>query len=467
MIDSKNKAIMDWIEDNSSILERTNAALWEYAETAFEEKQSSEYLKKELKDYGFRIFPGAKRVPTSFVAEWGSGKPVIGLLAEYDALPGLSQERSTECKPHEIGAPGHACGHCTLGTAVLGAALALKVCMEENHTPGTIRFYGCPAEETVEGKVFMSRDHLFDDCDAALSWHPNDVSYVWARKSIALYGMKYTFQGTSAHAGLDPWNGRSAADAVELMNIGANYLREHIPPSCRIQYVITDGGTAPNTVPDHAQVWYILRAPDSQILKDLHKRVTNLAKGAALMTETTFKESFVSGCYDFLPNTTLSHVILKHFHDVGTPKWTQEDLAFADELYRKVPKANIDSTCDSFHVDPEDAPHGLVKGFFDGLYNKGIMGASTDLGDVSWQIPVGCFSYAATVLGAPGHSWFYTATCGTGIGVRGACAAAKVLALTGWDLLNDQELLLSVKEEHQRHTAERKYACPLEQQNNE
>ena len=186
-----------------------------------------------------------------------------------------------------------------------------------------------------------------------------------------------------------------------------------------------------------------------------------------MITETTFKESFVSGCYDFLPNTTLSHVILKHFHDVGTPKWTQEDLAFADELYRKVPKANIDSTCDSFHVDPEDAPYGLVKGFFDGLYNKGIMGASTDLGDVSWQIPVGCFSYAATVLGAPGHSWFYTATCGTGIGVRGACAAAKVLALTGWDLLNDQELLRSVKEEHQRHTAERNYACPLEQQNNE
>lgn len=309
--------ISGWIDENSAILADANNAIWEFAETAFNEKCSSAYLKQVLEQYGFRILPGAAGVPTSFVAEWGCGKPVIGLISEYDALDGLSQDRCTERRPVRDGAPGHACGHCTLGAAVLGAALSLKTVMEQDGLPGTLRFYGCPAEETVEGKVLMSRDRLFDDCDAALSWHPNDISYVWARKSVALRSMKFTFSGKTAHAGLDPWNGRSALDAVELMNVGANYLREHVQPSCRIQYVITDGGKAPNIVPDRAQVWYTLRAPESALVDDMHQRLVNIAKGAALMTQTQCEEAFVSGCYAFLPNMTLAENILAHMREVG------------------------------------------------------------------------------------------------------------------------------------------------------
>ncbi len=461
MKESIRSKLMDRVEENGAILDAANNAIWEFAETALTEERSSAYLKQVLAQNGFRIHPGAEGVPTSFIAEWGAGTPVIGLAAEYDALAGLSQERSTTCRPLRSGAPGHACGHCTLGAAVLGAAISLKEIMEREGQSGTLRFYGCPAEETLEGKVLMSRDHLFDDCDAALSWHPNDISYVWARKSVALRGMKFTFHGRSAHAGLDPWNGRSALDAVELMNVGANYLREHVQPSCRIQYVITDGGEAPNIVPARAEVWYALRAPERALVDELHGRLVNIAKGAALMTETEYDEAFVSGCYDFLPNMTLAKVILGHMREVGAPAWTDDDRAFARELYRQIPESSKESTFLNFSLADGDVTDGLVNGIYDGYYRNGAMGASTDLGDVSWQIPVGCFSYASTVVGAPGHSWFYTAACGTGIGARGARAAAKVLALTGWDLLTDAELLAKAKREHTENTKDRPYVCPL------
>ena len=462
MRDNMKEWIFSLADAAAPAIGAANDALWEFAEPALEEVQSSRYLKAVLKEHGFRILPGAKGVPTSFVAEYGSGSPVIGLIAEYDALAGMSQDKIPLCRSYREGAPGHACGHCTLGAAVLGAALVLKDCMRRQSLPGTLRFYGCPAEETVEGKVLMSRDRLFDGCDAALSWHPNDVSYVWARKSVALTSMRYTFHGASAHAGLDPWNGRSALDAVELMNVGANYMREHIQPSCRLHYTITDGGKAPNIVPDRAQVWYVMRGPDRRAVEEVRLRLGKVAQGAALMTGTGWEEEYISGCYDFLPNMTLARLLLSKMREVGAPRWTPEDRAFACELSRQIPQRCLEETRASFELKDSDMTDGLANGISDGVYHGGSLGASTDLGDVSWQIPVGCFSFASTVVGAPGHSWFYTAACGAGPGARGAQAAAKVLALSGYELLTDAGLREQAKQEHISALGGARYICPLE-----
>lgn len=449
------------VEDHGADIDRANDSLWEFAETALEETQSSAYLKRELRRNGFSILPGAADTPTSFVAQWGSGKPCIGFLAEYDALKGLSQDRVPECRPLREGAPGHACGHCTLGAAILGAVLALKDELEREQLPGVIRFYGCPAEESLEGKVRMSRDHLFDDCDAAFSWHPNDVSYVWARKSVSLISLRYTFHGKPSHAGLDPWNGRSALDAVELMNVGANYLREHIPPTWRLHYTITDGGAAPNIVPERAQVWYMLRADDREQAEELHRRVSLAAEGAAMMTETRLEEQLVAGCYHYLPNAALGELLLECMKTVGAPQWTDEDRLFAKELSAKISPAGRKAAMQQFSLEESDVRDGLVTGVYEKCYQTGVMGASTDVGDVSWQLPVGCFSCAATVVGAPGHSWFYTAASGSGIGKRGARAAAKILALAGYRLLTEPELLSRAKAEHQKSLCGKHYCCPL------
>ena len=459
--DTSDQRIFQWVEHYGSVIDQADDKLWAFAEPALKEYQSSDYLKQELERSGFSILPGAADTPTSFLAQWGSGSPCIGFLAEYDALEGLSQDRVPVQKPLQEGAPGHACGHCAIASSMLGAVLALKRQMEEEHLSGTLRFYGCPAEESLVGKVRMSRDHLFDGCDIALSCHPNDVSYVWARKSASLISLLYTFHGTTAHAGLDPWNGRSALDGVELMNVGVNYLREHIPPTWRIHYTITESGKAPNIVPDRAQVWYMLRADDRDQAEELHRRLSNIAQGAAQMTETRTEEQFLAGCYNFLPNMTLAELLLHCLEQVGSPQWTQEDRAFAEALSRQIPPSSRQAAMQQFSLQESDVKDGLADRAYGACYQTGILGAATDVGDVSWQLPVGCFSFASTVVGAPGHSWFYTAACGTGIGHRGARAAAKVLALAGYRLLTDPALIQAAKEEHQNNLRGRQYRCPL------
>lgn len=459
--DASKLAIRNWIDEHTSIIDAANDSLWDFAEVALQETQSCAYLQNELKRGGFSILKGAADTPTSFVAQWGSGSPCIGFLAEYDALQGLSQDKVPVCKPVKEGAPGHACGHCTLGAAMLGAVLALKAQMEQEKLPGTIRFYGCPAEESLEGKVRMSRDHLFDDCDIALSCHPNDISYVWARKSVSLISLAYTFLGRPSHAGLDPWNGRSALDAVELMNVGANYLREHIPPTWRMHYIITDGGAAPNIVPEKAEVWYMLRADDREQAEQLQQRLGRIAQGAALMTDTRVEEKFLAGCYNYLPNTVLAEMLLDCLKSVGSPPWTEEDRAFAKALSQEINLASKQAAIRQFSLNDEDVQDGLATKVCENCYQAGILGASTDVGDVSWQLPVGCFSFASTVVGAPGHSWFYTSACGSGIGHRGAHAAAKVLALAGYRLLTEPALMQAAKAEHQTNLQGKQYHCPL------
>lgn len=454
-------AICRWVEDHTALLDDVNDFIWRCAEPALQEIQSSAHLREVLEKNGFTILPGAVDTPTSFVAQWGAGSPCIGFLAEYDALQGLSQDAVPFQKPLQEGAAGHACGHCAISAALLGAALALKARMEEEGRSGTLRFYGCPAEESLIGKVRMSRDHLFDGCDAAFSCHPNDVSYVWARPSVSLLNLRYNFQGTPAHAGLDPWNGRSALDAVELMNVGANYLREHVPTTCSIQYVITDGGAAPNIVPAHAQVWYMLRAENRTQAEELRRRLHQIAEGAALMTETQMEERFCGGCYAFAPNSVLCDLLQSCMEAVGAPAWTDEDRAFARELSRPLPAGADAAALRQFSLSESDGADGLACAVCPAPYREGIMGASTDVGDVSHQIPVGCVSFAATVLGAPGHSYYYTAACGSGIGHRGVHCAAKIVGLAAYRLLTDPDLLRSAADAHQAVVHNDAYRCPL------
>lgn len=442
--------IQQWLEDNSVVVSEACGKIWDFAETGLEEFRSSEYLKETLKANDFTIEAGSRDMPTSFAATWGSGEPCIGFLAEYDALDGMSQKHSSAKEPITIGAPGHACGHNTIASSMVGAVLALQAAICRENIPGTIVFYGCPAEEDLVGKVRMVREHLFERCDILLSCHPNDISYVWARKSVALKSVKFNFFGVSAHAGLDPYNGRSALDAVELMNVGANYLREHLPPGSKLHYVICNGGDKPNIVPDQAQVWYVVRASNRETVDDVYRRLLKVAQGAALMTETTFEEHPLSSCCDYLPNQVLAQTILEYMHEVGVPEWETADKKFASELFRQIPKENFTRALNQFSFSTDDVEDGLAKRIYDGFYDKEPMGASTDVGDVSWQVPTGAFSFQATVVGAPGHSWFYTASCGSSLGEKGSLIAAKILALTACRLLTDTEVTKAAKAEFEK-----------------
>ena len=459
---AEKQAAVAAIEKKADLVAQVADEIWSFAELSLQEEQSADLYCRVLEQEGFKVERGICNIPTAFSAFYGSGRPIIGLLAEYDALSGLSQKGGSLTREELVsGGCGHGCGHNLLGAGAMAAALGVKAYLEAAKIPGTVVLYGCPGEEGGAAKAFMARDGLWYGLDAALTWHPDDANEVLTGSSNSCIQTQYHFTGVAAHAAGDPDRGRSALDAVELMNVGANYLREHVQPSCRIQYVITDGGKAPNIVPDRAQVWYTLRAPESALVDDMHQRLVNIAKGAALMTQTQCEEAFVSGCYAFLPNMTLAENILAHMREVGAPGWTDSDRAFAGELYRQVPEDCKESSFVNYSLKDGDVTDGLVNGIYDGFYRNGAMGASTDLGDVSWQIPVGCFSGASTVVGAPGHSWFYTAACGSGIGARAACAAAKVLALTGWDLLTDAELLRRVRNEHEKSTEKRPYVCPM------
>jgi aminobenzoyl-glutamate utilization protein B len=283
--------------------------IWEHPELGLQETRSSRLLVDELEKAGFSVAIGIDQMPTAFVASWGEGKPIIGILGEYDALPGLSQKVSATREPIEEGAPGHGCGHNLLGVGSLGAALAVKEAMEKDEIKGTIRYYGCPAEETMLGKIFMARAGVFDDLDAAITWHPFYANTVWWCSLLAMNSFKVNFHGVAAHAAAAPEAGRSALDGVQLMDIGVNYLREHIVQEARIHCVITNGGEAPNVVPPFAQVWYYVRAPRREQVDEIYSRMLDIAKGAALMTGTTFEIDFLTGGYDVLPNDRLGELL--------------------------------------------------------------------------------------------------------------------------------------------------------------
>lgn len=455
------KKVQAFIDDLSGDLVTLSNEVWRFAEVGLQEGESARVQADYLAKQGFSVKTGSGGMPTAFVAEWGSGKPVIGFLGEYDALAGLSQDVSPTKKPVTEGAPGHGCGHNLLGAGALGAAVALKRYLEESGKPGTVRYYGCPAEETLVGKVFMARDGVFNDLDAAITWHPGSLNSVQVGSSNGVNSAKFIFHGKTAHAAGDPFNGRSALDAVELMNVGANYLREHVIPDARLHYVITEGGGQPNVVPARAQVWYYVRAPRRAQVEEIYDRLMDVAKGAALMTGTSFEVDFLAGCYDVLPNETLARVAMEELKEVGAPKWSSEDHEFAAELAKSLDRRQIEAGLKSMNAPAELFSQTLNTTVVEPLDRGKVMPGSTDVGDVSWIVPTVQVSAACWPLGTPGHSWQVTACSGHSIGEKGMLAAASVMARTAVRLLKDPSLIQRAKAEFSSQVKGQEYRSPL------
>lgn len=442
---SQKTALAD-VKQREAELKDVNQQIWRFAEVGLEETKSSQLLVDKLKAAGFEVQAGVANMPTAFVATYGSGKPVIGILAEYDALPDLSQKVSTDRDPVEAGQPGHGCGHSGLGTGALGAALAVKAAMEKHKLPGTLRLYGTPAEETLIGKVYMLLDGQFNDLDACLHWHPATKNEVWSGSSKAMVSAKFTFHGVAAHAAGSPEQGRSALDAVELMNVGANFMREHVKEDSRIHYVITQGGGAPNVVPASATVWYYVRANEHKDVETAFAWLTDIARGAALMTRTKMTTVVDTDCHELLQNTPLSELISRNLKRLPSPKYTAEEQAFAKKLqeplaeqFKSTFATGIDDTVHPLPAIPE-----VTKG-------------STDVGDVSWFVPTSGLRTACFASGTPGHSWQNVAAIGSTIGEKGVIYATQVLAVSALDLLEQPDQLAAAKSEWQARTKDRPY----------
>ena len=424
----------DWIERNSGYLKCISDKIWELAETALNEHSSSLLLEEALQENGFKVEKGIAGMQTAFKAEWGKGKPVIGFLAEYDALPGLSQKALPRKEAVIEGGAGHGCGHNLLGTGILGAALGLKNEMQADDLQGTIVVFGCPAEEILTGKVFMARDGLFDNLDAAFTWHPGFVNAVSEQSMLAMNSVKFNFYGKAAYAALSPEQGRSALDAVELMDTGVNYLREHIPSDVRIHYTITNGGGEPNVVPPYAQVWYYIRSPKREEVDVVYERVVKIAQGAALMTETQMKIDFLTGCYELLTNDILNKVMYDSFVEVEPPVWDEKELEFAQSLTETFSAGQKAMILRSLNI-PWLQDQFLHQFVFPLTGRHDTLPGSTDVSDVSWITPTTGVVTCCQAVGTSGHSWQVTAASGTSIGHKGMLYAAKALALAGSKLV--------------------------------
>lgn len=436
------------LDEQTALVGELSQKIWEYAETAFQEFQSSKLLADTLEQHGFRVRREVAGMKTAFVAEYGSGKPVVAILAEYDALPGLAQEATTEQQPRR-GLAGHGCGHNLFGAASTGAALAVKTAILQHKLTGTVRLYGCPAEEGGSGKVYLARAGEFKDVDAALHWHPGTRNTAAMRTSLAVIRFRVRFHGKAAHAAGSPQAGRSALDGVELMNVGTNYLREHIIDAARVHYVITRGGGRPNIVPETAEVWYYIRAPKMAQAQEIYERVKKIAQGAALMSETRQEIVMVTGSYEILENEPLGRLMDANLRLVGAPKFTADEEKFATAL-RKTLSLN-DARDGEGPLDTSIGKFGYESGF-----------GSTDVGDVSWLVPTAGLGIATGARGIPGHSWSTVACSGTTLGKRGAVVAAKVLAATAVDMLLDPAQLAAAKQDFDVRTSGTKYQAILD-----
>jgi aminobenzoyl-glutamate utilization protein B len=421
--------------------------IWDYAEVGYKEEKSSLLLQSTLKENGFTVHSGVAGIPTAFVGTFGSGKPVIGILAEYDALPGLSQEAAPERKPLEGKSTGHGCGHHLFGTASVAAGIELKKLLETKNLSGTVKVFGTPAEEGGSGKVYMVREGLFKDVDAVIHWHPGDRNQVTMRSALANKSAKFRFYGLSAHASASPEKGRSALDAVEAMNHMVNMMREHVPQETRIHYVITRGGEAPNVIPDYAEVYYYVRHPKREHAVAIFDRLINAARGAATGTETTMEYEIIGGTHDLLINKTLAEVMQKNLEKVGGVQLNKEEEAFA---------ATIQST---FKEVPPPVTNAEVVLPLETTEVPGA--ASTDVGDVSYVVPTVGLRSATWAPGTPAHSWQAVACGGTSMGTKGMIVAAKTMAFTGIDLLQNPTLITEAKQELVKRIGDYKYDALL------
>jgi len=429
--DAQRTAIVADVDTRAPVLASTAKSIWNWAEVGYQEAKSSALLEAELKKGGFAITPGVADMPTAFVASFKQGAgPVIAILAEYDALPGLAQTADPSLAPIAGKAAGHGCGHNIFGAASVTAALSIKDWMVANKVAGELRVYGTPAEEGGSGKVYMVRAGLFDDVDATLHWHPGDANGVSAGKTLANISGKFRFKGLSAHAAAAPDKGRSALDGVEVMNVAVNYLREHIPMATRIHYVVTNGGEAPNVVPDFAESYYYVRHTDPEVVKSVMERVKKAAEGAAIATGTTVEFEATGGVYSMLGNDTLAQVMDRNLQSVGGVTWTPAELQWASAIQKTLPTRK-----------PLDSVRSVAPIW------RGDGAASSDVSDISWVSPTVGLGTATWVPGTPAHSWQAVAASGMSIGAKGGVVAAKTIALTGAELFRSPATLAAAKAE--------------------
>jgi aminobenzoyl-glutamate utilization protein B len=442
--------------------------IWSYAETGFREERSASALSSLLEDEGFRVERGIAGIATAFVASYGSLSPVIALLGEYDALPGLSQAKARYSKQEVApGAPGHGCGHNLLGVGSLGAALAAKESLSAGGGPGTIRYYGCPGEEKGSGKTFMVRAGAFKDVDLAFTWHPGEINAVLQARTLANLSVYFRFLGKASHASSAPHLGRSALDAVELMNVGANFLREHIIPEARLHYAITDpGGLAPNVVQDRAEVHYFCRAPRVSQAREIYERLCDVARGAALMTGASLEIRFSEGLSDYLPNRALGEVLQRCLEEAGRPVFDEADRDLAGRFRETLGQAELGSALAQARFARgaeavrrlETSP--LDEGLSPLFAGDALLPGSTDVGDVSQIVPTAQVVTACTAFGTVPHSWQFTAQAASSIGHAGMLAAARALALACLEALSDPGLVRRAKAEHLERSGGA-YECPI------
>ena len=446
--------------------------IWDHPELSLKEFRAADLYCRKLRELGFEVTEKLCGIETAFCGRFGSGKPVIGILGEFDALSGLSQEAgSTEAKPLIPGGNGHGCGHNLLGVGSLAAACAVKEWLEKTGRPGTVIFFGCPGEEGGAGKAFMAREGLWKKLDAALCWHPSDVNQVKTGTNNSSIQVLYRFRGKAAHAAGDPYNGRSALDAVELMNIGVQFLREHMTDDCRIHYAITDaGGVSPNVVQANAAVLYMVRANKVADSVKLQARVDDIARGAALMTGTDFERVFIDGTAELLPNFCIEEALYRNLEEIGVPAYTEEDRRLASALKASYPGSGIAGVYGIRDPEIEKTLRRLsgngekaINDFIPPLYSTTAFSpGSTDVGDVSWLTPTSQIETVCWPAGVPGHSWQIVACGKSELAHKGMFLAAKVLAGTAVDLLSDGELLARARAEFEERSAEG-YVCPIEE----
>ncbi len=454
--------IWDLVEDRRADYLALSDRIWGMPEIAYTEYRSVAEHRAMLEQEGFSITDEPAGIPTAVIGEAGSGGPVIAFLGEYDALPGLSQEAgAAEHKPLPGNGYGHGCGHNMLGSAALLAATAYKKYLEENGLPGTVRYYGCPAEEGGAAKAFMVRDGLFDDVDAAITWHPAAITRVDDARSLANTRIDFTFKGRASHAAAAPHLGRSALDGVELMNVGVNYLREHVPQDSRIHYAMIDsGGIAPNVVQAKATVRYAIRSRDIHGMKALNERVIKVAKGAAMMTETEVEVRVLSAVSNLLGNTPMEEAMFANMQRLGPVEFDEADRDYARVIQGTLSDEDIAS--DYARSGADIRQNTPLCDFIVPLEAEGeAMIGSTDVGDVSWAVPTVQARVATHAIGTPGHSWQITAQGKSGPAHKGLVYAAKVMAGTAVDLLADPDLLESAKVDHRARTTRTPYESPI------
>ena len=460
------------IEEKRDFFIDVDRKIWEYAETAFTEFKSADTLCEALKTEGFTVERPVAGVDTAFCGSWGQGSPVIAFLGEYDALSGLSQKAGvTEKDPLVPGENGHGCGHNNLGAGSLAAAVAFREYLKNTGMQGTVRYYGCPGEEGGSGKAFMARAGVFNDVDIALTWHPGSVNAVFPFSSLANFQVAYRFRGVSAHAASCPHLGRSALDAVELMNMGVNYLREHVVPEARMHYAITDsGGFSPNVVQPKAEVLYLLRAPMTPQVEEIYGRVNDIARGEALMTGTKVEIVFIKACANVIQNNVVEEVLYRNYSELGVPAYSDEDREFARKIFEGIAPSERSQDLDQYSapggtVGKEAARRLRERPLADEVLPYGpsefVLPGSTDVGDVSWNVPTGQIWVGTWPNHTPGHSWQIVSTGGVSLSHKGMLHAGKVLAAAAVDFLHDPELIEKAKNELQNRLDGNPYRCAI------